>query len=145
LCFRLCVKNILSVNTYTPICAVRYLQRVVEAPQCILALEPEMPQTSFDPLSLMFAWRYAPLSTGTALEVFIFLAVGLNPLLILRRTLHLGTILYRIFTLFDKHFWSLPPATHTRGWTFVRVGYFRVTSEPTGTGNWQFSDEIFIL
>lgn len=68
-----------------------------------------MPQTSSAPFSQMFVGRFASLSTrGGALEILIFLTVGLNPLPFLRRTLLLGTILYRISTLFEKHFLSLP-------------------------------------
>ena len=51
--FRFCFKNILSVNSYTTIRAVRYLKRVADAPKCTFAL---------DLLSHRFAWCFASLT-----------------------------------------------------------------------------------
>jgi hypothetical protein len=62
--FKFFVNNILSVNSYTPVCAVRYLKRVIEAWQRIFILDPDMPQTSSAPFSDTFVGRFASLNTG---------------------------------------------------------------------------------
>lgn len=107
--FRFCIDNILPVNSYTPICAVRHLRRAVESRQTFFIFEPDMLQTSSAPFSHTFVGRFASLSTGDSFRgTYFFFTVGLNPLPFLRRTLPIGTILYRIVIYLTNIFCHLP-------------------------------------